>query len=647
MTFNHSKHIFNILQRRFLIYITIIVIGVASIFALSFYASSTLKKNTSVIDVLAKQRMLTQTISKNASRYSVIHDVLLDDRGIQNNDILLAKLNELEGLIVDDAKAYEITNLNLSRGFVIVNENPVTISNRNLTGVQDILREIQRIWIPFNSAALDLISNPYNSTKFKESLIYINENNDNLMRLSNQILVKFQENITNQNKAFTNIILMLIVFVAITTSYLMYLMYSDFFKALKIFYTEFDKLGLEHEHPSDVYGSTVAREIQSMLSGFNETLELTEKINSSDSFSDSLEYIYNSFSHFLPYTYIGIALLKDDKPTRVVASYGISSDKHIGLSDEIVGYEALLSDTSLEQIMMLKEPRVINDLDEYFKTRPIKPYSRLIMNYGIKSSITLPLDANETPIGFIFFSSDQKNVYKRKHIEYLKIISNSIALSFQKNIFVDDLVYSSVLALAKLSEARDEDTGDHLIRMSQYAGALAQQLKTLPKYKDILTKKYIDELVKFSPMHDIGKVGIPDAILLKPGKLTPEEFEIMKTHTQYGANVLTEAENNVKRKGRSLFSTGIEIAQNHHEKFDGSGYPRGLKGDEIPLSARIITVADVFDALLSKRPYKEPFTPELTHKIINEGRGKHFDPDIVDAFNDIFQELLEIKERFK
>ena len=291
--------------------------------------------------------------------------------------------------------------------------------------------------------------------------------------------------------------------------------------------------------------------------------------------------------------------------------------------------------------MLTKEPRIINDLDEYFHYRPINAYSRKILDYGIRSSITLPLEANGVPIGFIFFSSDKKNVYERRHIEYLKIISNSIALSFQKNIYIDELVYTSILALAKLSEARDEDTGDHLMRISNYAELLSKALKKNPKYNQEISNAFIVDLVKFSPMHDIGKVGIPDHILLKPGKLTFEEFEVMKTHTIYGANVLREAERNINKKGRSLFKMGIEIAECHHEKYDGSGYPNGLSGDQIPLSARIVAVVDVFDALMSKRPYKAPFSYEETMRIINEGRGKHFDPDIVDAFKEVSYQLIQ------
>ncbi|NLP34456.1 MAG: HD domain-containing protein, partial [Clostridiales bacterium] len=227
------------------------------------------------------------------------------------------------------------------------------------------------------------------------------------------------------------------------------------------------------------------------------------------------------------------------------------------------------------------------------------------------------------------------------------ILTNSIAISFHQNILIDDIIYSSILALAKLAEARDEDTGEHLERMKEYSRVIAEFLYSSNKHEDIITLDYIDQIKRYSPLHDIGKVGIRDSILLKPGKLTPEEFSEMKKHTIYGAEVLRYAEKNIAKHRRSLFGMGIEIAQNHHEKWDGSGYPNGKKGEEIPLSARIVAVADVFDALTSKRPYKEAFSLEQAFAIIQEGRGKHFDPEIVDVFMEHRADIEKMYWSFK
>ena len=203
-------------------------------------------------------------------------------------------------------------------------------------------------------------------------------------------------------------------------------------------------------------------------------------------------------------------------------------------------------------------------------------------------------------------------------------------------------MYASTLALAKMAEARDEDTGDHLERMKRYTLLLAQVLRDDGLHAEVLTPEYLHALERFSPMHDIGKVGIRDNVLLKPGRLTETEYEHMKTHAVYGAAVLGEAENNVARSGRTLFRFGIEIAGNHHERWDGAGYPNGLRGPLIPLSARIVSLADVLDALTTRRPYKEPYSFERSVGMIRESSGSQFDPEIIDCFlrhQDRFRDL--------
>ncbi|GAU76815.1 HD domain-containing phosphohydrolase [Fusibacter sp. 3D3] len=647
MQSKNNKKSFTTIKKRFLIYLLIIILGVSSIFIISIYAGEILKTNAKVINILGKQRMLTQSLSKNSNRLYVINQELNSEMPIQTDEILRQKLLIIKRTLLEDANSYQSVYENLITGTIALEDQLIKIPKRLLKEIEPELNSIIDIWSTFDQSIQDVIEFNYESFEFKDALVYINENNEALLLHSDSMFQVFEDHMIHQYEIYRNLTYLLMGFVIILTSFLMYQMYSDLFKALNVFYRHIDNLGLEHDHSHSLnQGNAIADEVESMFVGFTETLELTEKINTYDSFTDTLHYIYKSFNHFLPYSYIGIALLKNSNPTKVIASYGISEHAHQGLSEALLGYEVLLSETSLEQIMILKEPRIINDFEAYFLDRPIKKYSQILLDHGVKASITLPLKANGKPLGFIFFSSDHLNVYQKKHIEYLKIISNSIALSFQKNIFVDDLVYSSVLALAKLSEARDEDTGEHLVRMSSYVNIIAKTLKENPKYKEILTTAYITDLVKFSPMHDIGKVGIPDYILLKPGKLTKEEFEIMKTHTIYGANVLIEAEENVKNKGRSLFAMGIDIAQNHHEKYDGSGYPAGISGEKIPLCARIVTVADVFDALLSKRPYKEPFSLEETLKIIRDGRDKHFDPDIVDALFESLEDLIVVKNKF-
>lgn len=187
-----------------------------------------------------------------------------------------------------------------------------------------------------------------------------------------------------------------------------------------------------------------------------------------------------------------------------------------------------------------------------------------------------------------------------------------------------------ILGLAKLAEYRDTDTGTHLERIQEYVKILAEDLASLPQYQSYISPDYIEDIHQSSILHDIGKVGIRDAILLKPGKLTASEFDIMKTHTLIGGDAIAEMA--AKVKSRSFLTLAKDIAYYHHERWDGSGYPSGLRGEDIPLSARIVSIADVYDALTSARPYKPAFSHEKAVKLIVEGKGNQFDPDLVDAF---------------
>ena len=203
----------------------------------------------------------------------------------------------------------------------------------------------------------------------------------------------------------------------------------------------------------------------------------------------------------------------------------------------------------------------------------------------------------------------------------------------------------TILAMASLAETRDSDTGNHIRRTQFYVKALAQQLKGHQRFASTLTDHYIGMLFKSAPLHDIGKVGIPDRILLKPGRFTPDEFEIMKTHTTLGRDAIQAAEDQLGTKVEFL-NMAKEIAYGHQEKWDGSGYPEGIGGDAIPLSARLMAVADVYDALISRRVYKEGMPHERAVEIIAEGKGHHFDPDIVDAFVGLQAEFQDIARRF-
>ena len=233
-------------------------------------------------------------------------------------------------------------------------------------------------------------------------------------------------------------------------------------------------------------------------------------------------------------------------------------------------------------------------------------------------------------------------------------LEHEVARRLRENLLIQDL---NIRALACLGEARDNETGQHILRTQNYVEILAQYLAQNPRFNEALAGPRLGMIVKAAPLHDIGKVGVPDATLLKPGRLTPAEFEVMKQHPVIGANAIdkameqalagADAELREQAKGAFAFmAVAREISLNHHEKWNGSGYPAGLAGDAIPVSARLMALADVFDALITRRVYKPPMSLEQTTQIICEGRGNHFDPDVVDAFMACRDQFVEVADRY-
>jgi putative two-component system response regulator len=230
--------------------------------------------------------------------------------------------------------------------------------------------------------------------------------------------------------------------------------------------------------------------------------------------------------------------------------------------------------------------------------------------------------------------------------DFLRDQNHQLELEVAKRVLEITAVQDvTILVLASLAETRDNDTGNHLRRTQFYVKALADKLHDHPRFSAFLTPATIQAIFKSAPLHDIGKVGIPDHILLKPGRLEPHEFEVMKTHTTLGHHAIQHAERALGTPVPFL-SFAMDIALSHQEKWDGSGYPQGLAGDAIPIAARLMAVADVYDALICRRVYKAPMSHDSAVKIMLEGRGTHFDADVLDAFIDSQTEFVAIAERF-
>jgi len=260
--------------------------------------------------------------------------------------------------------------------------------------------------------------------------------------------------------------------------------------------------------------------------------------------------------------------------------------------------------------------------------------------------MSVPLHSKQGVLGLLNISGDQA-ILESDVLEALTGMTDITATALQSRWHreaSDDAQDAIINALAKLSEYRDPETGLHLLRLKIYSELICRFLAETDKYRDIVTPEFTQDLVRSSPLHDIGKVGIPDAILKKPGRLTPEEFEIMKTHAQIGGDTLRSVYEQFP--SQSFIKCGMEVAYGHHEKWNGQGYPLGLQGESIPLVARIIALVDVYDALTTRRVYKPPFSREQAKNIIIAGNGSHFDPVIVSAFLSNEGEFYKIAEQY-
>ncbi|MBI9109191.1 MAG: HD domain-containing protein [Spirochaetales bacterium] len=242
------------------------------------------------------------------------------------------------------------------------------------------------------------------------------------------------------------------------------------------------------------------------------------------------------------------------------------------------------------------------------------------------------------PAGFFIFIFSQTLVIISRSTMLLHTIENQRNELLESQDLFERSRLGTILGLAKLAEYRDQNTGAHLERIREYCRLLAVELSKITEYSQYITDRYINDLYQSAILHDIGKVGVPDSVLLNTGKLNEDEFKQIQQHTRIGGDAIQNIESRINMK--TFLTLGKEIAYYHHEKWDGSGYPKGLKGYYIPLSARITAIADVYDALTSERPYKNAFPHEKAVSIIIEGRGTHFDPLLVDIF-------LNLKDEFK
>ncbi|MEZ5506711.1 MAG: HD domain-containing protein [Gammaproteobacteria bacterium] len=360
-------------------------------------------------------------------------------------------------------------------------------------------------------------------------------------------------------------------------------------------------------------------------------------LNQANSVSEKLRFMHGVMQGHMPFiTRIAVALYDDD--TDYLRTFAYSSYEDSPLTH----YHARLEDcVSLKEIVASGLPRVVNDLSVYNAVE--HEHTRIIYASGYRSSYTVPMVWDGRFFGFIFFNSNDKDVFTDRVLGEVDVIAHMITLLVYNERANVRTMMATIKSALDMTHSRDPETGCHLERMSRYARMIARKLAPRHGFDD----QFIEHVFLFAPLHDLGKLAIPDRILLKEGPLTDEEFAIMRTHSLEGRKMIDKLLDNYGLNGVTHVNILRNIALHHHEALDGSGYPDRLKGEAIPIEARIVTVADVFDALTSRRPYKEAWSNAKAFSRLRSLAGVKLDAECVHALIDNEAEVLEIQQAFR
>lgn len=351
---------------------------------------------------------------------------------------------------------------------------------------------------------------------------------------------------------------------------------------------------------------------------------------------EKLIAVHKSVNETFPFI-VRIAIAIYDPETKVLKTFLHSS----GDDNPLDHYQALLDDApSLKEILNKGLPRVVNNLLTF--ERGAHEHTKRIGRQGYAASYTLPIFNNGAFMGFIFFNSDKKEVFNESVLCQIDIYGHMIALMVINELTSIQTLTTVTKTTNRITHARDSETGSHLDRMSRYSRLIANALTE--KYD--LDDSYIEHIFMFAPLHDIGKIGIPDHILLKPGRLNEDEKKVMKSHTVKGREIIDDLLDNFGLENFEYIDILRNIAEYHHETMNGSGYPKGIRGSQIPLEARIVAVADIFDALTSTRPYKEAWTNAQAIQALKKLAGESLDQDCVTSLLENIDEVEQIQKQF-
>ena len=368
-----------------------------------------------------------------------------------------------------------------------------------------------------------------------------------------------------------------------------------------------------------------------------EHYDALEELNKHIPLREKLIATHKSISEIFPFI-VRIAIAIYDPETSVLKTYLHSS----GEDNPLDNFQTYLDDApSLKTILKKGLPRVVNNMVTFDDGE--HEHTKRIGRQGYAASYTVPMFNNGVFIGFLFFNTDKKDVFNESVLRQIDVYSHMISLMVINELSSIHTLTAVVKATGRITHVRDPETGSHLDRMSRYSRIIASTLAD----KHCLNDEYIEHIFMFSPLHDLGKISIPDNILLKPNKLNENEKTVMQTHARIGREMIDDLLENFGLENIQHMDMLRNIAEFHHETINGKGYPAGLKGDDIPIEARIVAVADVFDALTSVRPYKEAWSNNKAIQYLSELSGETFDQDCVNALINNIDQVEEIQKKFK
>ncbi len=365
--------------------------------------------------------------------------------------------------------------------------------------------------------------------------------------------------------------------------------------------------------------------------------DILRELNSSLPIRDKLEAVHRVLRQRFEFIHRVAVAIYDPKTDRLKTFVDSSGGERV-----MHRYEARLSDSkSLQDTIRAGRPRVVQDIEIF--SQGTHEHTQRIQAQGYKSSYTMPMYLDGTFFGFVFFNSYASDPFHAEALHYLDIFGHLVSLVVISEVSQIHTLLGAIKSARAMTHHRDMETGAHLDRMSHYAQLIARELASTHGFSD----EYIEHIFLFAPLHDIGKIGIPDRILLKPGSLTDQERNEMQSHTEKGRQIIDDMLCDFGLGTLAHVNILRNIAQFHHETLDGGGYPRGLKGNDIPIEARIIAVADIFDALTSTRPYKAAWTIDEAYAALRRLAGIKLDADCVEALVRNRDTIERIQKQFR